>query len=391
MKKLLSLLTMLILAFVLAVPVFAASKPIEVFINDSKVSFNAGAPYLQNGSVLVPFRAVFEKLGLKVLWDAKTGTVTGTGSDLNIQLKIGSNRASINGIIKKLVAAPTSSNGTTYVPLRFIGEATGGTVLWDPTGKSVRITTASSIAADEAELKSLFNNMISYFNEENLGGMNSLTDSESYFYDYVSSLESSFKTFDIKSTLNELSIVNLKADEAIVATTETSVRINGPYVPDQEDQYIYTLIRKNGKWKISDVELQESTILLTSAQASKPADAPQGDISAINNTLSNYYKALNEENITGVMATLNSYDEESDAELNSDLKQFFSNNNVNYTPGISNVFYYNGNEAALYAEQKTKEKDLTETYEQGIIYVFTKASDGTWKIDQAYTVFDELL
>ncbi|WP_052087671.1 copper amine oxidase N-terminal domain-containing protein [Paenibacillus wynnii] len=390
MKKLFTLLTVLTLSLVLAVPVFSASKPIEVFINNSKVSFNAGTPYLQNGSVLVPFRAVFEKLGLKVLWDAKTGTVTGTGSGLNIQLKIGSNRASINGVIKKLVAAPTSSNGTTYVPLRFIGEATGGTVLWDPAVKSVRITTASS-ASGEAEIKSLFNNMISYFNEENLGGMNSLAEPESSFYDYASSLEQSFKTFDIKSILNELSIVDLKADEAIVTTTESTLRINGPYIPDQEDQYIYTLIRLNGKWKISDVQLQESTILLTSAQASKPADAPQSDISAINNTLANYYKALNEENITGVMSALTSYDEESDTEVKINLKYFFSNNNVNYTPGISNVYYYNGNEAALYAEQKTKEKDSAETYEQGIIYVFTKASDGTWKIDQAYTVFDKLL
>ena len=88
MKKILSMLTLMTLALLLAVPVFAASKPIDVFINGSKVSFKAGTPYLENNSVLVPFRAIFENLGLEVLWDAKTGTVTGTGSNLKIQLKL---------------------------------------------------------------------------------------------------------------------------------------------------------------------------------------------------------------------------------------------------------------------------------------------------------------
>lgn len=100
MKKLLSLLSISLLALILAVPAFAASKPIDVYINGSKVSFTAGTPYLANNSVLVPFRVIFEKLGLQVLWDAKTGTVTGKSSNLAISLKIGSNRATVNGTVK---------------------------------------------------------------------------------------------------------------------------------------------------------------------------------------------------------------------------------------------------------------------------------------------------
>lgn len=125
MKKLVSLLGISLLALVLAVPAFAADKPIKVYINGSNLAFTAGTPYLKNNTVLVPFRVVFEKLGLQVLWDSKTGTVTGTGTGLDISLKVGSKRASVNGTVKQLTVAPVSSAGTTYIPLRFIAEATG--------------------------------------------------------------------------------------------------------------------------------------------------------------------------------------------------------------------------------------------------------------------------
>ena len=390
MKKIFSLVAVVTLALVLAVPVFAAQKPIDVYINGSKVSFNAGAPYLQNGSVLVPFRAVFEKLGLNVLWDAKTGTVTGTGPDLKIQLKIGSNRAMINGLTKKLAAAPLSSGGTTYVPLRFVGEATGGTVLWEPTAKSVRITSSPSKSQDEVEITRVIHSMNTYFNEENVKGLDSVVASDTYLSEYVNSLETNFKIYNIKSTVNNLTILKVKADEAIVSTTETSLRISGPYTPDQEDHYVYTLVRINGEWKISDIQLQESVIKLSSNQALKAADAPQNDITAINTTLSNYYKALNEESVQGILNTFSSTGEETDAQTTSDFQQYFSNNNVIYTPGVSNVFYYSENEAALYSEHKFKETGAADTYEQGIIFVFSKSSDGTWKISQSYTVFEGL-
>lgn len=88
LKRFLSLLSISLLALILAVPAFAASKPIDVYINGSKVSFPAGSPYLANNSVLVPFRVVFEKLGLQVLWDAKTGTVTGKVQILRLPSKL---------------------------------------------------------------------------------------------------------------------------------------------------------------------------------------------------------------------------------------------------------------------------------------------------------------
>ncbi|WP_375103956.1 copper amine oxidase N-terminal domain-containing protein [Paenibacillus sp. RS8] len=392
MKRLLSLFSISLLALILAVPAFAASKPIDVYINGSKVSFTAGSPYLANNSVLVPFRVVFEKLGLQVLWDAKTGTVTGKSTNLAITLKIGSNRATVNGTVKKLTTAPVSSAGTTYIPLRFIAEATGGTAVWNSTSRSVQITTPVSKDKDEAAITALIRLSNQYFNEEKATSYYSLIDSDSSYPESVAELNESFKAFDIKNTIDSLEILDLKADEATVYTLESSRRTGGAYTPDTEDEYVYTLVRKNGSWKISSVESQSSTILLTREQALKTAaNIPQNDADAIKGTITKYYQAMNEENLTAVLSTMTSYGEEYDSSLKADLDDFFTSYDITYTPGISNVYFYSAKEAAIYVESKDKEASEEETYEQGLIYILSKSDTGVWTIDNTYNVYNKLV
>lgn len=392
MKRLLSLFSISLLALILAVPAFAASKPIDVYINGSKVSFTAGSPYLANNSVLVPFRVVFEKLGLQVLWDAKTGTVTGKSSNLAITLKIGSNRATVNGTVKKLTTAPVSSAGTTYIPLRFIAEATGGTAVWNSTSRSVQITTPVSKDKDEAAITALIRLSNQYFNEEKATSYYSLMDSDSSYAESVAELNESFKAFDIKNTIDSLEILDIKADEATVYTLESSRRTGGAYTPDTEDEYVYTLVRKNGSWKISSVESQSSTILLTREQALKTAaNIPQNDADAIKGTITKYYQAMNEENPTAVLSTMTSYGEEYDSSLKADLDDFFTSYDITYTPGISNVYFYSAKEAAIYVESKDKEASEEETYEQGLIYILSKSDTGVWTIDNTYNVYNKLV
>lgn len=102
---------------------------IKVLLNGEIVKFQV-PPIQKNGSVLVPFRAIFEALGLKVDWDSKTQTITGSKSGTFIKLKVDSTTAEINGKQKKLTVAPSTIKGSTYVPLRFIGEAVFAKVNW---------------------------------------------------------------------------------------------------------------------------------------------------------------------------------------------------------------------------------------------------------------------
>jgi hypothetical protein len=75
------LLTFLLVAFSFfpaAAPAQGQSREISVFIDGLAVNFDV-QPVIQQGRVLVPFRAVAEALNIKVSWDSTTQTVEASG------------------------------------------------------------------------------------------------------------------------------------------------------------------------------------------------------------------------------------------------------------------------------------------------------------------------
>jgi hypothetical protein len=112
---------------------------IRVFLDGEEITFHQ-QPVLKDGSTTVEFRPIFEKLGLHVDWDGATQTVIGTKEGLSLKLTLGQTSAVVNGSDIKLPAAPFLNQGYTFVPLRFVGEATGRKVLWDPKLMTVYIT-----------------------------------------------------------------------------------------------------------------------------------------------------------------------------------------------------------------------------------------------------------
>lgn len=127
-------------------------REIMVLLNGEIVQFQA-PPIQQNGSVLVPFRAIFEALGLKVDWDPKTQTITGSKAGTLIKLKVGSSTAEINGKQKKLTAAPSTVESSTYVPLRIIGEAVDAKVNWLAEIQAVAISTKQPFATKDKKVE----------------------------------------------------------------------------------------------------------------------------------------------------------------------------------------------------------------------------------------------
>lgn len=90
----------------------------------------SGGAINKNNTTFVPFRELFTQLGLTVEYDAKSKKVTGTKGEMHVTFTIGSKKANINGVNKTLQVAPFTSNGSTYVPLRIVSEATGSTVVY---------------------------------------------------------------------------------------------------------------------------------------------------------------------------------------------------------------------------------------------------------------------
>ncbi|UKS27814.1 stalk domain-containing protein [Paenibacillus sp. HWE-109] len=115
-----------------------ANKPIRVFLDGEEVVFHQ-PPVLKEGSTMVEFRPIFEKLGLDIEWNDSKQSVTGTSQGKSLSLILGEEEAKVNGSTNLLPTAPFLNQGYTFVPLRFIGEATGRKVLWDPNLKAVYI------------------------------------------------------------------------------------------------------------------------------------------------------------------------------------------------------------------------------------------------------------
>lgn len=130
-----------------AIPVSAAAdeQNVSVILDSARQSYEQ-PPVVADGSVLVPLRGIFEKLGARIDWDEATGTVFGykylPGGSLSVQLTVGKNTAWINGKSTTLAVPAKVVGGSTLVPLRFVGEALGANVKWDNATSTVYIESA---------------------------------------------------------------------------------------------------------------------------------------------------------------------------------------------------------------------------------------------------------
>lgn len=117
---------------------------IKVMLDGKQLSFDVN-PVIHNDRTLVPFRVIFEKLGVNVDWDNDTRTVTAEGNDVNIELTIDKDTAKINGKDVKLDAPAKIYDDRTMVPVRIVTEAMGCTVDWVNATRTVIIETEDTL------------------------------------------------------------------------------------------------------------------------------------------------------------------------------------------------------------------------------------------------------
>ena len=91
------------------------------------------APFINDkGRTMVPVRFIAEALGLSIKWDPEKRQVIISGENTDIVLTIDSNIAYVNGVPTKMDSEAVIVDGRTFVPLRFIAEAFGFEVQWNP-------------------------------------------------------------------------------------------------------------------------------------------------------------------------------------------------------------------------------------------------------------------
>lgn len=107
---------------------------IKVFINDQPLD-TATQPVAVGGRILVPVRAIFERMGATVVWNDKDKLILGVKGNKTVQMALNSTTAIVLGPEGKkeiqLDVPPLIVNDRALAPLRFVAEIFGGTVEWD--------------------------------------------------------------------------------------------------------------------------------------------------------------------------------------------------------------------------------------------------------------------
>lgn len=158
MKK--ATLLFIIMIFVFSCGAFAADKlyyndayhdydaeKINLKINDSVISVMEMEPVIIDDSTLVPVRDVFEKLGAFVLWHDDTCSVEIRYDSLSVMLKIGDRNAYVNGNLVRIddnmplpmLIGKSPEGLKTMVPVRFVAEHLGCSVMWYDKTRTVSI------------------------------------------------------------------------------------------------------------------------------------------------------------------------------------------------------------------------------------------------------------
>lgn len=120
---------------------FGRGAGVAVNVNGSPVAFPGQGPIKNGGRVLVPLRGVLEKLGAYVAYDSARREVRAVRNETHIVLPIGSRTARVDGSPVALDAPARIVNGSTMVPLRFVAEALGANVNYEPALRTVAIKT----------------------------------------------------------------------------------------------------------------------------------------------------------------------------------------------------------------------------------------------------------
>lgn len=131
-----------------------ADEQIKIFI-DGEQLMTEDTPFLSNGRTLVPFRAIFEKLGFEVRWESEAKQINAERRKdkkrIRCNIQTIENRMIVmlddyvtesNNFVNdtSFEVPPQIVNGKTYIPLRAVSEALGCDVDWNGNTKTITIT-----------------------------------------------------------------------------------------------------------------------------------------------------------------------------------------------------------------------------------------------------------
>ncbi|UOF89450.1 NlpC/P60 family protein [Fodinisporobacter ferrooxydans] len=110
------------------------------------VQFPDAKPFIdQQNHTQVPIRFISQSLGYHVRWQSKGQQIQVIMNDGSKQVVLETDQpfAYVNGVQTSLDSNPVIKDNRTYVPLRFVAEAFGSNVQWNPSDQTAMITSDS--------------------------------------------------------------------------------------------------------------------------------------------------------------------------------------------------------------------------------------------------------
>ena len=144
MKK---ILAVVIATVIVMMGMSAFASDIVVNVNGEQIAFDQ-QPVTEGEAVLVPFRAVAEKLGANVTWFSDENgefliqQVIAQYNDIVTVMQIGNKNIFVDGNAVEVEVAPVIVGDRTLVTLSAIESILDATALWDAENSTVEITTA---------------------------------------------------------------------------------------------------------------------------------------------------------------------------------------------------------------------------------------------------------
>ena len=110
----------------------------QVYYNGELIDFDV-APIMEKDRTLIPLRGLFEKMGAVVEWDGQNQTAIVTKDDMVLSVKIDHYGVIVNGSCKYMDVPARLIENRIMIPLRFLSEELGYTVIWNEYDDSITI------------------------------------------------------------------------------------------------------------------------------------------------------------------------------------------------------------------------------------------------------------
>jgi hypothetical protein len=347
----------------------------KVFVDGDVVGFTVD-PMNEQGTTLVQFKPVFEKLGLEVAWNKDTQTVTGTTYNLNIQLTIGSKTVLVNGEKKQLTVAPKIVKDVTMIPLRFVGEASGRDVSWDGRTKTVYI------ASTEEQILHVINQNLIYAQNEDLDGYISTLDPSTPGIEQVKVQMGQINAaYELKYEFDNIEIINVEKDKAAVKVTQSTTKVTGPEFGDNKINLIMNLNKVNGEWKLTTSKMLKIDYLKQDLLKESKITLSDADQKLVLAVLEKNQASGEKEDLNGLKSTYDATYPDLDAKM-AQLKQLFAAFDFKATESSYKIIQNTEDEVKVYTSGslvKVKGPEFLD-FKADSIETLKKNKDGEWKI-----------